>query len=189
VMARRETHKVLEEGTVLIVAVTLKWGHPVPKHLMQLAKPWDWARDEIAKGYFDIWGAGDTYFVEVRLARPDPKQARRFKTDRGGLWLITQGVEAIGLASTTILLPEEIWPEPVASLNHAYTKLSETFETWRISHTGNIYRRVFYQESNGKWYPLDVLRNRALDKQDKEIARGLWAAFMAKMTSAASSRK
>ena len=47
---------------------------------------------------------------------------------------MTQGVEAIGLASTTVLLPSGITTKPVASLNHAYTKLSETFETWRISH-------------------------------------------------------
>src|ERR1019366_4289423 len=68
-------------------------------------------------------------FVEVKLAGPDHKQARLFDTDRGGLWLLTKGVEAIGLASTTIQLPEEISVGRVVSLNHAYTKLSEVFET------------------------------------------------------------
>jgi len=24
-----------------------------------------------------------------------------------------------------------------------------------LSHTGSIYERVFYQEGNGYWYPLD----------------------------------
>ena len=98
------------------------------------------------------------------------------------MWLITQGLEAVGLASTTVRLPKEISTDPVASLNHAYTKLSEVFETWRISHTGNIYTRVLYQERNGKWYPLDLLRNNALDKQEQEIAKGLWEAFTVKVT-------
>ncbi len=94
---------------------------------------------------------------------------------------MTDGVEAVGIASTTVLLPPAISAKPVASLNHAYTKLSETFETWRISHTGNIYTRVLYQERNGMWYPLDILRDETLEKQEQEIARGLWEDFMAKM--------
>jgi hypothetical protein len=55
-------------------------------------------------------------------------------------------------------------------LNHAYTKLSEVFETWRIAHTGNIYYRMLYRERNGIWYPLDILRNAALVNQEQEIA-------------------
>jgi hypothetical protein len=119
----------------------------------------------------------------VTIAGPDNKQAQLFDTNRGGLWLVTEGAEAIGLASTAVRLPCAISTEPVASLNHAYTKLSETFETWRISHTGNIYTRVLYQERTGIWYPLDVLRNKALEKQEQEIARNLWDDFMGKMSS------
>jgi hypothetical protein len=70
----------------------------------------------------------------------------------------------------------------VASLNHAFTKLSETYETWRISHTGNVYSRVLYQERNGHWYPLDLLRNETLDKKEQQIAHELWQTFMSKMT-------
>ena len=95
---------------------------------------------------------------------------------------MTEGAEAVGLASTTVLLPSSISTEPVASLNHAYTRLSEVFETWRISHTGNIYNRVLYQERNGIWYPLDILRNKALEKQGQEIAGKLWHDFMKKMS-------
>jgi hypothetical protein len=106
-------------------------------------------RGSIATTYLDYWNPDTIAFVEVWLGGPDDKQARLFQTNRGGLWLMTEGVEAVGLASTTVLLPDIISAEPVASLNHAYTKLSETFETWRISHTGNIYTRVLYQERNG----------------------------------------
>ena len=38
---------------------------------------------------------------------------------------MTEGAKAIGLASTTVLLPCAISTKPVASLNHAYTKLSK----------------------------------------------------------------
>jgi hypothetical protein len=95
---------------------------------------------------------------------------------------MTEGLEAVGLRSTTVLLPSAITDKPVSSLNHAYTKLSETFETWRISHTGNIYTQVLYKERSGKWYPLDLLRNKALEKNEQEIARDLWEEFMARMT-------
>jgi hypothetical protein len=117
----------------------------------------------------------------VKLAGPDNKQARLFDTNRGGVWLMTEGVEAVGLASTTVLLPSAISAKPVDSLDHAYMKLSETFETWRISHTGSIYTRVLYQQS-GFWYPLNILGNKALNKQEQEIARNLWEDFMAKMS-------
>ena len=94
---------------------------------------------------------------------------------------LVEHLEADGLGSTRIELPKEISPEPVGSLNHALTKLSEAYETWRISHTGNVYERVLYQERNKKWYPLDVLRNEKLEKQEKEIAKELWEGFLAKM--------
>ena len=38
--------------------------------------------------------------------------------------------------------------------------------------------------SESAWYPLDLLRNEALDKQEQEIANDLWESFMAKMTAA-----
>jgi hypothetical protein len=147
-----------------------------------LLKPYDYFQGAIATTYLDYWRAGSIVFVEVTLAGPDEKQTRLFETNRGGLWLITAGAEAIGLASATILLPSAISTQPVASLNHAYTKLSEVFETWRISHTGNIYSRVLYRERNGIWYPLDILRNKTLAKQEQEIARKLWDDFLGKMS-------
>lgn len=62
----------------------------------------------------------DPFFVEVHLAGPNDKQARQFDTSRGGLWLITQGIEAVGLALKTVKLPPEVSVDPVASLNHVH---------------------------------------------------------------------
>ena len=181
-MVRKGMHKVLEEGTPLLVCLTIKPQYPPPGALGRLLKSYATLRGAINTSELDYWNPSTLAFVEVMLAGPDTKQARLFDTDKGGLWLITEGVEAVGLASTTISLPSEISVEPVSSLNHAYTKLSETFEIWRISHTGNIYTRVLYQERNGTWYPLDILRDKALEKQEQEIARSLWEDFMAKMS-------
>jgi hypothetical protein len=181
-MERKGRHKVLDEGTTLLVCLTIKPESPAPAALRPLLKPYDNFRGAIGTTYLDYWNPNSIAFVEVKLGGPDNKQARLFDTNRGGLWLLTEGVEAAGLASTSVLLPSAISAKPVASLNHAYTKLSETFETWRISHTGNIYTRVLYQERNGTWYPLDILRNKALEKQEQEIARTLWNGFMASMS-------
>jgi hypothetical protein len=181
-MERKGRHKVLDQGTRLLVCLSMKAKSQAPESLRLLLKPYDYFRGMIAATYLDHWNAGTIVFVEVTLAGPDEKQARLFDTNRGGLWLMTEGAEAVGLASTTVLLPSSISTEPVASLNHAYTRLSEVFETWRISHTGNIYNRVLYQERNGIWYPLDDLRNKALEKEGQEIARKLWDDFMRKMS-------
>lgn len=43
------------------------------------------------------------------------------------------------------------------SLNHAFTLLSEHFETDRLSHTGNVFRQGFTKQ-NGHWVCLDDLR-------------------------------
>ncbi len=181
-MERRARHKVLDEGTPLLIALSVRQESPPPENLRSFLKSFDDMRGAIATEFLDDWNPGTICFVEVTLAGPNDRQSRLFKTDQGGLWLMTHGLEAIGLSSTTIRLPQEITGEPVASLNHAYTTLSEKFETWRISHTGNVYTRVLYQERNGKWYPLDLLRNKALGKQEQEIAKGLWESFLSKMT-------
>ena len=62
-------------------------------------------------------------------------------------------------------LPEE----PAASLNHAYTLISESFEPWRISHTANVFHKVYARdEASGDWLALDALRKQA---EAKEIKR------------------
>jgi hypothetical protein len=45
------------------------------------------------------------------------------------------------------------------SLNHAFTLISEVFEPSRKAHTGNVFRRGYYEEA-GRWQPLEFLRFR-----------------------------
>jgi len=112
--------------------------------------------------------------IEVRLARPNPRQASYLGDDGGGLWLRTQGVTSIGFISSTVTLPLCISNKTARSLNHAYTLLSEAFEPWRTSHTGSVYRLVFYQEVDGNWYPLRLLRDSRLAEKSQQIAQELW---------------
>ena len=183
-MEAKASHKMLDEGTRLLVGLTVKPDKPPQAKLKPLLQPYDNLRKMLGRPLLEPDYRYDPYFVEVQLAGPNDRQARLFGTLRGGLWLMTQGIEAVGLASATVKLPQDISAEPVASLNHAYTKLSKVFETWRISHTGNIYKRILYREKNEKWYPLDVLRNWTLQNAEHETAQALWNTFMAKMTNA-----
>jgi hypothetical protein len=181
-MERKEAHKVLNEGTALYVCLTIKPDSPPAPTLEPFLEFENKISGGIDTTHLSRWNSGKLAFVEVTLGCPTTKQAEFFGTIEGGLWLMTRGVEAVGVRSTTVVLPEKISEEPIVSLNHAYTVLSEAFEDWRKSHTGNIYERVFYRERNDRWYALDTLRNRALHKQEQDIARELWEGLMARMT-------
>lgn len=176
----RESHKIRGEGTALLVVINEKDSYPPPENFKKHLKRYDNIEGEIVCDPFNP----RMYFVMISIDAANEKQKRTLRTTDGGLWLLTHGFDAIGLASTTIRLPDGIFPNPVESLNHAYTRLSELFEPWRISHTGNIYKQVLYREKNGKWYPLDLLRNRVLVKKEHEIAQALWRVFLAKMSGA-----
>ncbi len=174
-------HQVLPEGTPLLVSLSIKPDSPPREELRRLVIAHNDPRVKGKVLFSENWSSVLPSFVEVMLASPHEKQARTYKAEWGGLWLITHGLEAVGLGSTSIRLPEAVTAKPVMSLNHAYTKLSEAFEPWRISHTGNVYTRVFYKESDEKWYPLASLRGEKLAKQEQKIARNLWAAFLSRM--------
>jgi len=94
--------------------------------------------------------------------------------DSGGLWMHLSGLDRCELVSSLIELPDGLEEIHAQSLNHAFTMLSERYETHRLSHTGNVYERVFYQESNGEWYPLSALRDGVRERAGKEFLAGAW---------------
>jgi hypothetical protein len=65
-----------------------------------------------------------------------------------------------------------------ASLNHVLTALSELFEPWRISHSGNIYKQVLFPGADGKWYPLDRLRRVAEAREEDALINRRWQELM-----------
>tara|TARA_R110001583_G_scaffold95420_3_gene239238 strand:+ start:770 stop:1420 length:651 start_codon:yes stop_codon:yes gene_type:complete len=77
---------------------------------------------------------------------------------------------------SAISFPEVMELAPVSSLNHAYTALSELIEPQRTSHTGNVYSCVFYEESDGLWYPLRNLREKKHHESHK-VAEQFWIRY------------
>jgi len=69
----------------------------------------------------------------------------------------------------------ELVSKPTAiSLNHAFTMLSEQYESHRLSHTGSAYTRVFYKEADGRWYPLSDLREGVLISAERQLIADSW---------------
>ena len=157
---------VLPASTELRVALTVRPGLPEPLWAQLLA------HDETPH---DPTGrlSNETRFVRIWLTGPTEAQKRRGEKE-GGLKLWLEGMEPRGIESGTVALPEATGLNPVDSLNHAFTRLSELFEPWRKAHTGSIYERVFYLESNGRWYPLKDLRDRALVAAERGLIKQLW---------------
>jgi hypothetical protein len=154
---RSEMHKLLNEGTALLVCLKTKPESRVSENFQRLLK---------SSGDFRI-------STEALHSRMPPNAFLEVTLSGEGLWLETRGTEGFRLFSA-VRLPSAISAEPVASLNQAYIKLSDTFETWRQAHTGSIYSSVLYQEQNGTWYPLKILRDKALHRHEHAIARELW---------------
>lgn len=175
-------HRVLGEDTKFLICLTIKPEARPKGELASLLKPYKPMRDVIASEHLENWNAATLCFFEVALSKPDPQQARRLGSEAGGLWLITQGLKTTAIESTTVLLPKPVSERPARSLNHALTILSETYETWRMSHTGNVYARVLYRAKDGRWYPLDILRDATLRDQQTAIEGELWDEFLRKMT-------
>lgn len=159
------TVKILDEGTEQLVALSDRdtngglageWPTPRP-----LALPAGTTRLE------RVW------LGPVRHREGEPPLNSDMA--RGGLWLRLKGLERSELHASTVRMAEG-YAEPVAiSLNHSFTLLSERFEKHRISHTGNVYARVFYKEGNGHWYPLDDLRRGVQAEAERGLLQSAWA--------------
>ncbi len=96
--------------------------------------------------------------MKIHISGPTKNQKKSCPKESGGLWITFEGGHAKSIKSSTVKLPEGIIPEKADSLNHAFTLLSEKYEPWRKSHTGNVYSRMFFLAQDEKWHPLDVLR-------------------------------
>lgn len=186
---RKEEHQVLRAGARLLMAVTIKPGHRPRSPLAECVTPYAALGTLVATERMSSGWQPDTLaFVEVGLApRQEPREGERRARAQPGLWLVTQGLRTKEIKSGPITLPPQVSDRPATSLNHALTILSETYETWRISNTGNVYDRVFYMAASGRWLPLDALRDHTLEAQEKAIAGELWCLFMQNMTTSRAS--
>lgn len=159
------TVKVLDEGTELLFALSDRdtKGRPTG----------DWPELRPAKV-----PPGTTRFVRVWLGparKKTDEQATDAAPERGGLWLKLKGLERCELHGSTVQMPAGFQPIQAISLNHAFTMLSQAHEKHRISNTGNVYTRVFYQDRDKRWYPLDDLRTGVQAEGERHLLTGLWA--------------
>lgn len=158
--------RILREGTELCVALSdrtdsvKRLGHWPDKHPMSLPP-------------------GTTRIERVRIGpvrtKKTDKQLELSGVDsQGGLWLKVKGLERCELSGSTVLMPNGFEPATAISLNHAFTLLSERYEKHRLSHTGNVYERFFYLDSDGNWYPLDDLRQGVLGDAERKLLASTW---------------
>ncbi|QDZ00122.1 hypothetical protein FQ775_06850 [Nitratireductor mangrovi] len=179
---------ILKRGTKLRAHLATKDFEGVSDDQRKCLLRWNDWRKEVASAGIENWSGGPLHFFELTIGPATEKQSRDLLTSTGGLWLIVKGGKAKGLQSSQFELPACVSDKPAGSLNHAFTILSEVYEPWRISHTGNVYDRFLYKEANGLWYPLSHLRDFRLAKQEEAIAYGLWQQFLGRMSSAGAGR-
>lgn len=165
-MLKETKVKILEEGATIFIALS----DPSP----------DWARTvrhNPPVDHSDV-PAGTTRFEPVTIGPPrrpsKMQQELTFDLRQGGLWLSLKGLEKSELECSTIVMPEGFADRTAVSLNHALTLLSKAYETHRISNTGNVYTRCFYQEYNGRWYPLANLRRGVQASSEKALIGEVW---------------
>lgn len=162
------TIKILDQGTPLLVALSDRssnraqigpWPNPRPLKLP----------------------VGTTRLERVHLGPPRKKPQPAAPTadadaepEGGGLFLKLKGLERCELQGSTVLMPEGV-AGPATSLNHALTLLSQAYEKHRISNTGNVYTRVFYEDSDHRWYPLADLRSGVQAVGERKLLADLWS--------------
>lgn len=164
--------KVLEENTTLIVALSDRL----------CSNPYT---EFDVKHFPQGIPVGTSRWARVRLGPPKRKTGKDGTPDggaqqelipeTGGLWLKLKGLERCELTSSTIQMPDGFPERTAISLNHAFTLLSREYEKHRISNTGNVYTRVFYQDRDECWYPLDDLRRGVQAKVERTLLNELWA--------------
>ncbi len=173
-LKRKNAYKILGAGTELLVALTVKSEPKLKDELNDNLLPPNSHGTVLSGHYYLSRLSQDTQFVKIRIAGPTDRQKNHDPGETGGVWLQLEGFQAKGLTSSMVNVPPEVSKAPADSLNHAFTLLSEKYEPWRKSHTGNIYARIFYQETNQRWYPLDVLRNAAMAEDEHQFVREQW---------------
>jgi hypothetical protein len=171
-LKRKLEYKILDVGTELLVALTIKEKPSISDKLRQYLIPAHTIQFGITDNQTSV--AHNSKFVRVIICEPTARQQNMGQNKTGGVWLQLEGAQPKSISTSGVIVPNEVSVEPLESLNHAFTRLSETFEPWRKAHTGSIYERVLYKEKNDRWYPLNVLRDEAIATDEHELAKQMW---------------
>ncbi len=178
-LSKRAEYKLLEEGAELLIALTVRATSELSAELRKhLIAP---STIRLGPDYYCSPRPSETLFVQVNIGPPTSGQVKHRGWTEGGVWLQAEGGQTKGVLASSVFVPDEISKQPLDSLNHAFTRLSESYEPWRQSHTGSIYTRVVYQEKNEKWYPLEVLRSAATAKDEHALIKEHWSRIEAQL--------
>lgn len=181
---KRQSIKLLPEGTELLVMMSDRTPFHLAPELKTAGIPREVIRPLLGQWFDQGRWPSFPRFIPVRIGKLLPWQDAPDGNDKGGLWLELEGMKSNGLVSSRIELPSAIKvDDDVASLNHAYTLLSEVFEPQRKSHTGNVYQKVLYREADNRWYPLQLFRAGATADARYEIARSAWRELLDELKS------
>ena len=180
-LKRKSQHKILGEGTELLVSLTIKNETKIDENLIKHLISSDDSRLILGTPHYYKYWTPTTRFVKMKIDKPTDRQFSADPKAVGGIWLDLQGFQTKGITTSSIMLHEDITNDAAISLNHAFTILSEKYEPWRKSHTGNAYDRVLYKENNNKWYPIDVLRNTAIIKDEHQLIKEQWEIISKKL--------
>jgi hypothetical protein len=184
-MRMSDSFQILQEGATLYAYVVIKEHDKLSDKLISHLIRWPEVQKRVALNFLDNWSSGELCLLPVTIGAQDPKKQILNGTNSGGLWMRTKGRDVAGLFTSEIVLPHQITSRKAFSLNTAFTRISEVYEPWRESHTGNIYERFLYEEEDKKLYPLELLQDQALANQEQRIAFSLWKTFLARTSSSA----
>lgn len=178
-LLKQETeHKILNEGDELLVALTIRPGSIRSPSLQKQIIETSEIKDSLSLDYYSFIRSGNTKFVRISIGKPTPTQQFLRPEEAGGAWIRVKGMRPLAVFTSYINVPSPVSKDPLDSLNEAFTRLSECYEPWRKSHTGSIYERVLYKETDGLWYPLDVIRDTALAEDENRMIQYNWAQFL-----------
>lgn len=179
-LKKKTSYKVMGKGTRLMVALNIKNNPVIEKSLVGHLKKLPIEKISRDKKFTRFGVNENTRFVEIVVGDRGYNKSF-FGSEDSGIWLELEGMEPQGVNVSSLILPEGITDQKIDSLNYAFTLLSEKYEPWRMAHTGSIYERIFYEEENGVWCPLNVLRNAAIATEEQNLIRQRWLDIRAQL--------
>jgi hypothetical protein len=171
-----QKYKIFEDGCELLIAIRT----PTDPTLLHKYRDVICHSSGYAVAHYGQFSrylnTGKYSFVSIKVQKADPSSylGKTLPLDGVG-WFVLENSGKGAVTCGVIKLPESLQLGTPLSLNHAYTLLSERIEPDRRSHTGNIYKLVFYKESDNNWYPLEKLRKPSELDPNSFIVAKLWS--------------
>ena len=138
---------ILEKDTLLLAQIKIDGSDKLNNDFLFYL---DYVREKYHPSK-DIGGLINAGFVEVILMND--------------LFITLRGTKKAKLKSCKCYIP--FLKKEAYSLNHAYTLISQEFEKWRISHSGNVFKDIYCLE-NKRWTSIDNIREH-IEYKDKKI--------------------